>query len=782
MTVIAVAALLAGCGLEQPIFGAATNKGPDWVPGAPEPYKVKGQVYGLPGAAVSYYTSAGTLLDRFAASADADGLFQSEFPGSTEYRNLVVKAAAQGGSAVVFGLALRIPRNPDIYFDQVASFHLAGMTAAAWSVGAPVEDLPVFANLDDRSTALTLILLTRAAVQEIGLTSVSISSINQALQVLADQYYGADTAVHAAGRMVSRLLASAAAHRQAPDVFLFPGGGSFLNQEFLDQVQVDYSGDGHPDGDTAAFDAAMAAAAEAVTLSACEGAGRIKVVFRADMRGLALDRNCNPINRFKTAKDEPGKRMYITGGMVTDPPADATPTCGGGVTEHCLDKDEWAGINDMLGSWIPNQVPMRDDGEDGDETADDGIWTIVLEMPCIPVEAAAGGKGVRVGYKYTWGSSGDGWGGTEEWSGNNRILEISDRNGDGIVVRYDYFGDETSNKNVANLFKGPCNGAAHWPEAAPPGCDTDVWENRIDLDGDCVADGYPSAGTVAPSCEESDLPGIKKWAAAFRGGDGPVTLAGISPGVGVNGGGFMVTVSGTGLRPGLSVAVSTADGTFSSPLEGYLAADPSRVVLTAPPFVNGDAELTVTFSQAQDGASVPVTVKDNLKYQHGGLFPCAVVAPAEAQTPAQGTPAGKSFAGLVARVETGTAPEWTPEGFAAEFAVGPPCCSGDDPCPGDLPSCFSVPDPRVSPEAWDFFPAAAEPTCAVDGGLEPCGDGVVQLRGDVNVGLPGRHRAVARYTRDHGLSWDWCALGSEGSWGGGGTFELKNSALLWAVP
>ncbi|MFH1529847.1 MAG: hypothetical protein ABIK09_03825 [Pseudomonadota bacterium] len=92
-----------------------------------------------------------------------------------------------------------------------------------------------------------------------------------------------------------------------------------------------------------------------------------------------------------------------------------------------------------------------------------------------------------------------------------------------------------------------------------------------------------------------------------------------------------------------------------------------------------------------------------------------------------------------------------------------------------------MPDPRVSPEAWDFFPAAADPACAVDGGLEACGDGVVQLRGDVNVGLPGRHRAVVRYTRDHGLSWDWCAMGSEGSWAGGTGFDLKNSALLWAA-
>jgi len=783
IVLIVVAVLVAGCGLEAPIFGAATDNGPDWVPDAPEPYKVKGQVYGLPGAAISYFTPGGTLLEQFGASADVDGLFQSEFPGSTEYRNLVVRADAQPGAAVIFGLALRIPRNPDIYFDQVASYHLGGMSAATWGGTVPVANLPIFANLDDRSTTLTLVLLTRAAQQEIGLTSVSIPSINQALQILADQHGSAGTAVHDAGQMISRLLAASAANRHAPELFLFPAGDSFLNQAFLDAVAVDYTGDGHPDADTAAFDAILAAAAsaEGVSLSACEGTGRVKVVFMADMRPGALDRNCNTINRFKVAKDEPGKRMYITGGMFTNPPTDATPSCGGGTTEHCLGADEWAEVNDMLGSWIPNQIPMRDDGEGGDATADDGIWTLVLEMPYIPVDASPEGKGVRLGYKYTWGYSGDGWGGTEEWSGNNRILEVSDRNGDGIVVRYDYFADETSNKNVANLFKGPCNGTAPWPEAALPGCETDVWENRIDVDGDCVADGFPSAGTVAPACKESDLPAIKEWSAAFVGGTGPVALASVTPGAGVNGGGFLVTVNGTGLRPGLAMAVSTPDGTFSSPIDGYLAADPSRIVLAAPPFVSGPAELTVTFNQMQEGASVPVTVKDTLTYQHGGLFPCALITPAAAQTPAQGTPAGQTYGGLAARVKTGTTAAWTPEGFAAELAVGPPCCAGDDPCPGELPSCFSVPDPRVSPEAWDFFPAAADPACAVDDGMDACGDGVVQFRGDVNVGLAGRHRAVARYTRDHGLSWDWCAIGGEGNWAGGAGFELKNSALLWAA-
>ena len=781
--VIAAALLLvASCGFEEAIFSAATDKGPDWVPDAPKPYKVKGQVYGLPGAAVDYYTPGGVLLDQFSASADGDGLFSSEFPGSTEYRNLVVKATAQPGSALVLGLALRIPRNPDIYFDQVASYHLAGMTAAAWPVNAPVANLPVFANLDDRSTTLTLILLAKAAIQEIGLTSVSIPSMNQALQTLADQYYGADTEVHAAGLMISRLLAAAAAHRHAPELFVFPTDGSLLNPAFLDAVSVDYSGDGHPDADTAAFDAVLAAVAEAVTLSACEGTGKIKVVFMADMRPGSLDRNCNTINRFKVAKDEAGRRMYITGGMFTNPPTSATPACGDGVTEHCLTADEWAGVNDMLGAWAPNQVPMRDDGQAGDATAGDGIWTLVLEVPYISVTGLPGSRGVRIGYKFTWGFPGDGWGGTEEWSGNNRILELNDRNGDGIIVRYDYFGDETSNKFVANIFKGPCNGTAPWPEDVPAGCEADIWENRIDLDGDCTPDAYPSAGTVAPSCKESDLPSPAQYAAAFIGGEGAVTLAGMTPGAGVNGGGFLVTVNGTGLRAGLSMAVTSPDGTYSAPIADYLAADPSRLVFTAPPFVDGDADLTITFNQTVDGASVPVTVKEPLGYLNGGLFPCALVAPATVQAPSAGTPAGQIYGGMAARLETGTPAEWTPEGFFVEFALSPPCCSGDDPCPGDLPSCFSVPDPRVSPEAWAFFPAAADPACAVSEGLDACSAGVVQLRGDVNVGLAGRHRAVARYTRDHGLSWDWCALVADGAWAGGANFDLKNSALLWASP
>ena len=60
-------------------------------------------------------------------------------------------------------------------------------------------------------------------------------------------------------------------------------------------------------------------------------------------------------------------------------------------------------------------------------------------------------RGIRLGYKYTWGTRGAPWTGSEEWPGNSRLLEVVDVNGDNFVYRRDVFGDEATNKDKANL-------------------------------------------------------------------------------------------------------------------------------------------------------------------------------------------------------------------------------------------------------------------------------------------------------------------------------------------
>jgi hypothetical protein len=112
-------------------------------------------------------------------------------------------------------------------------------------------------------------------------------------------------------------------------------------------------------------------------------------------------------------------------------------------------------------------------------------------------------------YKFTWGSEGKGWGGTEEFPGNQRILELNDVNGDGLVVRFDHFADEASNKDKSNGLPpnlGGC-GELKWPGQVREGCITDVLERQVDLDGDCQVDGWPSSGTTAPLAVPCHAPG-----------------------------------------------------------------------------------------------------------------------------------------------------------------------------------------------------------------------------------------------------------------------------------
>jgi len=69
------------------------------------------------------------------------------------------------------------------------------------------------------------------------------------------------------------------------------------------------------------------------------------------------------------------------------------------------------------------------------------------------------------------------WTGTEEWPGNQRVVEVKDLDGDLLVARKDAFGDETTNKDRANA-RLPSRG----------GTGTVGW--TTDADGD----GLPDAG------------------------------------------------------------------------------------------------------------------------------------------------------------------------------------------------------------------------------------------------------------------------------------------------
>jgi hypothetical protein len=100
--------------------------------------------------------------------------------------------------------------------------------------------------------------------------------------------------------------------------------------------------------------------------------------------------------------------------------------------------------------------------------------------------------GTRIGYKYTWGRAGDNWGGTEEWPGNRRLLEVVDVNGDHVVARYDNFADETTNKDVMNrlLPKNGGEGSIDWETDANSDGVPDARERMTDTDADCTLDAW----------------------------------------------------------------------------------------------------------------------------------------------------------------------------------------------------------------------------------------------------------------------------------------------------
>jgi hypothetical protein len=639
------------------------------------------------------------------------------------------------------------------------------------------------ANMDDRTTAMTLAMLRNAHLFGRNLGAVSITSTIAAMNVLAGSIERDKAGPgHVLFRQVQRLVAASVQDKAAARCFVFPDPtGVYLNPEFVAQARVDYTGDGIVDPDVDAFVVALDAAAQSVEMTACEAKDVVTVVFMADIRTGNRDLNCATINPFKFASNEEGKQMFLAGGMETDDQTALTPVCTQAKGSECLTKDEWAGVNKALGNWVPNQVPMRDDGQGGDAVSGDGVWTAVFDLPYIAVGTGAEGKrGVRVGYKYTYGFPGQGWGKSEEWPGNHRVLELADLNGDGLVVRYDYFGDETSNKNVANINQGLCGSNKNpWPEQASPGCFSDVHENRVDTDADCKPDTFPSPGAVVPNCVESNVPPVFKVESAWGVSANAPTLSTLTPTAGRNGGGFLVEAYGNNLRnAGLGIEVNSASDMSISgnAVPGFMAVDPGRLLFLAPPFVAAKANVALLYTGG--AAKLP------LDYTVARTAPCSLVYPASMPDNAAGVGSGKvdqESVPVLARLAVED-PAFAPE-LSVEVGLSPPCCGAGDACSQGFPPCGAHPDPQYE-AGWTFVPADLDAACAVPGGsgLAACEAGVSQFGAAVVPAASGaRYRYAVRYSFDYGLSYDYCDLAADGAaWGNDDGFQLKNAGQMWS--
>jgi hypothetical protein len=257
---------------------------------------------------------------------------------------------------------------------------------------------------------------------------------------------------------------------------------SALGRGFLARNPLDYVGDGRPRFESDEFDAKLAEVAQLYRPAGCPDPDRIRLVFTVDFNEGAKNGNCGATNRFKWATDRPGKGMFFVGwiydGSPGLPPSDIQDPS----------------VSRLMGSSTPNVIPMYDDGTNGDEVAGDNIWSIFFDVP-----RSSPGNVLRIGYKYTWATSGAPWSGSEEWPGNSRILEVIDDNGDDFVYRHDVFGDEASNKDKSNS-NASGSGTIDWATDLH-GCGTPTsHENRYDNNscacGDVRTPGWLGALTV----------------------------------------------------------------------------------------------------------------------------------------------------------------------------------------------------------------------------------------------------------------------------------------------
>lgn len=262
------------------------------------------------------------------------------------------------------------------------------------------------------------------------------------------------------------------------DAGLYVVETSALNPDWASRANFDYDGDGIINQTTDAFDAVFVEVLKTTELSAPPDPTLVRTVFSVDFNAGKLNGACGEIERFRWVRNEPGRSMFFVGGIHQTSPVQDTV------------------VDAMLGNrggWTPNQIPMYDDGTHGDRVAGDNVWSTSFDLP----------RGVRIGYKYTWGSKGDLWTGTEEWPGNQRILEVADVNGDGYVARFDNFGDEATNKDLANL-NPKAGGTLDWNEDLNGDGYPEAREVPADVDNDCVPDEFVTPEWVPAltvSCE-----------------------------------------------------------------------------------------------------------------------------------------------------------------------------------------------------------------------------------------------------------------------------------------
>lgn len=488
LAAVAVLALFAsGCAIDGLFFTEVARQDHVRVP-APAPQTLTGTVPQAPGAAIQLFGANGKALDGLAATADGLGAFAVEIEGTRTLTNAILQA--QSGPRQLLAIVPSLPAQTSV-LNPPQTYDLKDLSPGALQV-------------DATTTAMTVLVMGRLRANGQSLAATSPYSINQALIALHQGLVQQQAELTKFAELVAQLTAvDAAAGGAVTPLRLMPlQGASFLDPAFLAAQPVDYTGDGAADTTTDEFDAALAAAVDKFAIKGCFQPDRIRVVLMTRVVASPKNANCETFSPWKAADDKPTSTVFVTGGIHKE-----TVACSAGRTSYCLTQPVFDAAHASLGSWKPNQLAMYDDATHGDETANDGIWSLAFDLPYWDPALAPDKSGVRIAYKFTYGSQGQTWTGSEEFPGNQRVLELKDVNGDGLVTRFDLFADETTNKDKSNdlaSIKGGC-GQMKWQADTVGECASDTVERKVDLDGDCVIDGWPgvSASPLTITCPES---------------------------------------------------------------------------------------------------------------------------------------------------------------------------------------------------------------------------------------------------------------------------------------
>jgi hypothetical protein len=485
--VVTLAAMtLAACAVDGLFFGAVTSQDHARMP-PPAPQTIAGVT--VAGADVTIVGSDGHALDKLLGTADAQGAFHIDVDGGTSLQSAAIQARV--GRKQYLALLPQLPAQPSV-LAPARTFDVRDLSPGA-------------AQVDAKSTTLAVLIAGKLRSQGMTLSAASPDALAKTLIALdKDLLAGKPEVLAVAQRVACVLLAadSTVSATTPPELpFDISGAGPTLRQAFLDQNSKAATCDGIGAISVASFQQALDDASATFAFDACFASDKIQVVLMTALKQGAKDGNCQALDPYLWATNVPGKVVFLTGGIHKD-----TRVCSKGAAPPCLSDADVDAATQALGNWVPNKVPMYDDGTHGDSVAGDGIWSIALALPYSQVKGSD--PGVRLAYKFTYGSPGQGWTDSEEWPGNQRLLELVDVNGDHRVSRFDWFADETSNKDKKNGLtpdRGGC-GSLTWPSDVVLGSDgkpttcvqTDVRERPVDLTGDCVVDGWPPVGGVAP--------------------------------------------------------------------------------------------------------------------------------------------------------------------------------------------------------------------------------------------------------------------------------------------